>query len=99
MTFLVLGYDGVDENAQARRMAARPAHIALGDKLRDEGKLKYAVALLNEKDQMTGSMLVCEYESRTALEEWLKTEPYVTGKVWEKIEVKPCRIGPSFAGK
>ena len=25
-----------------------------------------------------------------------RVEPYVTGKVWEKIEIKPCKVGPMF---
>ena len=32
-----------------------------------------------------------------ALERRLAAEPYVTGKVWERVEVRPCRVGPSFA--
>ena len=39
MPFLILGYDGDDDQALSRRMAARPDHIKLGDKMRDEGKV------------------------------------------------------------
>jgi hypothetical protein len=28
----------------------------------------------------------------------LQTEPYVTGGVWQSIDVEPCRVGPSFVG-
>ena len=24
-------------------------------------------------------------------------EPYITGEVWRKVEVKPCKVGPTFA--
>ena len=41
MQFVVIGIDGKDNQALERRMAARPAHIALGDQLRDVGKMLY----------------------------------------------------------
>lgn len=37
MQFLVIGKDGKDEDARARRLGARPAHIALGDELVKKG--------------------------------------------------------------
>ena len=99
MQFLILAYDGKDSEALSRRMAARTAHIELGDRLRDEGHLHFATAILDDSGTMIGSMLVAEYESREELDAWLKIEPYVTGSVWETIEVRPCRVGPSFVKK
>ncbi len=98
MQFLVLGYDGDDDQSLARRMAVREAHIALGDKLRDEGKLLYGAAILDDNDKMIGSVLLCDFESRNELDQWLEQEPYVTGDVWRKIDVQKCRVGPSFVG-
>jgi uncharacterized protein YciI len=96
MQYLVVGYDGTDSETLNRRMAARSAHIALGDKMRAEGKMLYGVAILDDNEKMIGPVLICEFSTRPELDEWLKIEPYVTGKVWEKIEVKHCRVGPSF---
>lgn len=96
MQFLLIAYDGTDDGAFDRRMAARPAHIELGDKMRDEGKLHFGTAILDDSGKMIGSMLVAEFDDRSGLDKWLEIEPYVAGKVWEKIEVRPCRIGPSF---
>lgn len=96
MQFIVTGYDGTDENAMERRLAARPSHIELGNKLREEGKHLYGVALLDEQDRMIGSVLITEFDSREELGKWLEIEPYVTGKVWERIDVRPCKVGPSF---
>lgn len=98
MQFVITGLDGLDENALSRRLAVREAHIALGDKMRDEGKMLYGVALLDDNEKMVGSVLVCEFESRDELDRWLKVEPYVVGNVWQKIDVQRCRVGPSFAG-
>jgi uncharacterized protein YciI len=80
-------------------MAARPAHVELGDRLRDAGHLLYGTAILDDSGKMIGSMLVAEYDTRQQLEEWLKIEPYVTGDVWRSIEIKPCKVGPSFVKK
>ena len=96
MQFLILGYDGQDEKALDRRLAVRDAHIAFGDKLRDAGNLLYGTAILSDEGKMCGSMLVAEFNSRDELEAWLENEPYVTGKVWERVEISPCKVGPSF---
>jgi len=45
---------------------------------------------------MIGSVLIVDFPSRDALDEWLKVEPYVIGNVWDKIQVKPCKVGPMF---
>lgn len=98
MQFLIIGRDGNDEQALARRLAVRDAHIALGDKMRDAGKMLYGAAILDDNDKMVGSILVCDFESRAELDQWLKEEPYVTGDVWRKIDIEKCKVGPSFAG-
>jgi hypothetical protein len=41
---------------------------------------------------MIGSMIVYDFPDRQSLEERLKDEPYLTGKVWEKTEIKPFRL-------
>ena len=97
MQFIVIAYDGTDEGALARRLAVRGEHIKLGDKMVESGNMLYGVAILNDEEKMRGSMLVCDFPPREQLDAWLKIEPYVTGNVWQKIEVKPCRVGPSFA--
>lgn len=97
MQFLVIGLDGSDEKALERRMAVREDHLALGDRMRDAGKMLYGAAILDDNEKMIGSILVCDFQSREELDEWLKIEPYVTGKVWQSIEVKRCKVGPSFA--
>jgi uncharacterized protein len=96
MQFLIIGRDGTDDNALERRLAAREAHLALGDRMREQGKAIFGVAILNEADKMVGSVYICNFESRAELDQWLKEEPYVTGNVWQEIEITKCRVGPSF---
>jgi uncharacterized protein YciI len=90
MQFLVIGKDGTDTEAMNRRLAVRDAHIALGDKLFESGNMWYGAALTDEDGKMIGSALMMDFQSREKLDEWLKTEPYVTGDVWKEIEILPC---------
>jgi uncharacterized protein len=96
MQFVVSGYDGHDAEAPARRLAARPAHIELGNKLRDNGRHLYGAAILDDAGNMIGSILIVDFPNRSELDQWLTVEPYITGRVWETVDVRPCRVGPSF---
>lgn len=97
MQFLAIARDYAD--ALDRRMAVREEHLARGNDMRDRGELLFAVAILDEDSRMVGSMYVLDVASRQKVDEWLKSEPYVTANVWENIEVLPCRVGPSFTSK
>ncbi|MBF0204468.1 MAG: hypothetical protein HQK67_09180, partial [Desulfamplus sp.] len=89
MQFIVIGYDGTDELALKRRMAAREEHLKVASEMNSKGKWLYAAAILNDAGNMCGSMIVCQFDSIESLKsEWLNTEPYVVGKVWETIEIK-----------
>lgn len=98
MQFLVTGYDGKDEGALERRLAARDAHLKLVEEMVEKGKYLYATAILDENEKMIGSVLVVEFSSRAELDEWLKIEPYVSGNVWQEIDIKPCKVPPTFLG-
>jgi uncharacterized protein YciI len=96
MQFLVLGYDGADAGAKDRRHAARSSHISHGSKMVERGEALFGVALQDGTGDMNGSAYIVDFPDRAALDAWLAEEPYVTGKVWQKIEVIPCKVGPSF---
>ena len=96
MEFLILAYDAKDPDALKRRMDARQAHIETIDKYRSQGNLLYGAAILDDTEKMIGSVIIGSFENRKELDNWLKVEPYVTAKVWEKIEIQPCKTGPSF---
>ena len=87
MQFIVIAKD-YKKDGLKKRLAVRENHIKLGDKLKAEGKVLYGVALLDEKEQMCGSVYIVDFPSKKELDEWLKIEPYVTEKVWDKIEDK-----------
>jgi uncharacterized protein YciI len=92
MQFLVLAYDGTDDDAKARRAAARPAHFAGIGPMVERGELRAAGALLDDTGDMIGSVVFAEFPSRADLDAWLAREPYVREGVWQQIEIKPFRL-------
>lgn len=92
MQFLVIGIDGKDEGAKERRLKARLKHIYIGNGLLEKGNFWFGAALTDDQGEMIGSALIMNFPSRKALDEWLAVEPYVTEKVWESIEIKPCNV-------
>ncbi len=90
--YLVLAHDGSDADAPERRRAARPAHFEQIRSMVEKGELRAAGAILDDNGTMIGSVLFMEFTGRPQLEAWLEREPYVTQKVWQKIEVKPFRL-------
>lgn len=96
MQFLVTGYDAEDEKALDRRLAARDAHLKGVEEAAQKGEHLYGAAFLDGAGRMIGSFLVVEYPDREALDAWLKKEPYILGDVWERVEIKPCKVAPTF---
>jgi uncharacterized protein YciI len=100
MQFMVTGYDGTDPGALARRLAVREAHLKLGKEMHDAGKWLYAAGILNEAGTLVGSMIICDFPSREELEQqWLEKEPYIIGRVWQKVDVQRVQVAPFCAAK
>ncbi len=95
MQFLVIAKDGTDADAPARRQAARPDHLKLATAMAEEGTLKSGGAILDDDGAMVGSAAIMEFPDRASLDEWLARDPYVTGGVWQSIEVHPFRVAVS----
>jgi uncharacterized protein YciI len=89
--YLITAYDGTDPDALARRMAARPAHLEAARKLKATGHFIEGGAMLNEEGQMIGSALIMAFETRAALDAYLANDLYMTGGVWQQVEVQPFR--------
>lgn len=96
MQYINNAYDGTDEKAIDRRLMAREEHLKSVETRAKEGQHLFGAAILNDEGKMIGSMMVVDYPSREELENWLKVEPYVVEKVWEKIDIQPCRVAPIF---
>lgn len=92
MQFLLIAFDGTDPEAFERRMKVRPTHLENVADLKSKGQFLLGGAILDDEGKMTGSMIVYEFPDRKALDECLKTEPYITGDVWRKIDIRPYRL-------
>lgn len=92
MQFQVIGWDGQDDQALGRRMGAREQHLAGLKRLKQAGHIILGGPLLDDQGKMIGSTLFVDFPDRAALDAWLASEPYVTGKVWEKINVWPMKV-------
>ncbi|MCL6619757.1 YciI family protein [Thermomonas hydrothermalis] len=95
MWYVIEGYDGPD--MLARRQAARPAHLARLQALRDEGRLLLAgpCPAIDAEDPgeagFSGSVVVAEFASLEAARAWAEADPYVAAGVYARIEVRPFR--------
>ncbi|MVN92341.1 YciI family protein [Mucilaginibacter aquatilis] len=89
--YVVTAYDFTDNNALNRRMEARPAHLEGVKLLKHHNNFVAGGAILNDQDQMIGSVMIVQFETETLMQQWLKNDPYVTGQVWEKVDIKPFR--------
>lgn len=93
MYYLVIGRDGAD--ASERRQAQRQQHLDSVAILKKEGKVLYAVAMLSE-GKMIGSVMVFNFADEAEMNDWRANEPYITGNVWESVEVMECAVPPAF---
>lgn len=90
--FLVIAHDGTDAEAPARRQAARAAHLEGVRPMVERGEIVAGGALLDEAGGMAGSAVIVDMPDRAAVDAWLARDPYVTGDVWRKVEVRPFRL-------
>lgn len=92
LQYLIIARDGTDPEAMGRRLKARPSHFVTARELKDNKNFVIGGAILDDKGQMTGSMMVVQFETEDELVQWMQKEPYITGDVWQSIEVKPFKI-------
>jgi len=91
MLYVIHAYDYTDEQALERRMSVRERHLEGAKTLKTGEHFVLGGALLSPEGKMIGSMMLVDFETESQMKEWLHNDPYVTGKVWEKIDVKPFR--------
>lgn len=90
--YIVTGYDYTDEGALERRMNVRPHHLDGAKVLKESGNYILGGAVLNDEGKMIGSVMVLQFESEEGLEAWKQSEPYITQKIWETVDVKPFKV-------
>jgi hypothetical protein len=99
MYFIIHATDYKDKDSLQRRMRVREAHMEGMTRLKDKGILHMACARLNDQGDMCGSTLFLEMTDLSQVHAYLEIEPYITNKVWDKIEISSCLIPPMFFEK
>ncbi len=95
MWYAIEGYDGSD--VLPRRMAARPAHLARLQALRDAGRLLVAgpCPAIDAEDPgpagFSGSLVIAQFASLEEARAWADADPYVEAGVYARVEVRPFR--------
>jgi len=95
MLYLILGEDA--PNSLARRLAARPGHLARLNALQAAGRLVLAgpCPAIDAADPgpagFSGSLIVAEFPSLDAARAWADADPYVAAGVYDSVTVKPFK--------
>ena len=84
MLFVIIGHDGPD--GAAIRPKVREAHLANLRTLKP-GRLRLAGPFTDG----SGSLIIVDMESEAEALAFAHRDPYVTGGVFERVEVKPFR--------
>jgi len=93
MWYLITGTDAADALAIRRRV--RPAHLARAQALADAGRMLVAgpCPAIDSPDPgpagFSGSVIIAEFESLAAAQDWIAADPYVTEGVFQSFEVRP----------
>lgn len=90
--YLITAYDFTDTDALQRRMAARPHHFESARRLKTQNRFIKGGAILNNDGKMIGSVMLMQFENDRELAAWKQNEPYITGKVWEQIDIRPFML-------
>ena len=85
------------ENSLERRLAARPAHLERWEILQQEGRqlVEGPFPTLNPKPPgeagFTGSLVIAEFDSLEAAQQWADIDPYIEAGVYASVTVKPYK--------
>ncbi|RDE19600.1 YciI family protein [Motiliproteus coralliicola] len=85
------------ENSLEKRLAARPDHLARLQQLNDEGRLLVAGPhpAIDSEDPgpagFSGSLVISEFDSLEAAQQWADADPYIAAGVYAKVVVKPYK--------
>lgn len=86
------------DNSLPLRQSARPAHLERLQTLKKEGRLLLAGPhpAIDTPDPgdagFSGSLVVAEFDSLVAAQNWADSDPYMDAGVYSKVTVKPFKV-------
>lgn len=84
-------------NSLAKRLQARPEHLARLELLQNAGRLLLAgpFPAIDSNDPgtngYTGSLIVAEFNSLADAQEWANNDPFMISGAYQQVNVKPFR--------
>jgi len=95
MWYAIIGHDVPD--SLDKRITARPAHVARLQELQSQGRLLLAGpfpavdAVEPGVAGYSGSLIVAEFASLAAAQDWANADPYVAAGVYAQVRAQPFR--------
>lgn len=95
MYYAIIGTDVPD--SLERRLSVRPEHLKRLEQLQNEGRLLTAGPFpgIDSEDPgpagFTGSLIVAEFGSHSAAQQWADSDPYIEAGVYATVSVKPYK--------
>lgn len=95
MLYAIFATDIADSLEQ--RLAARPAHLERLERLQEQGRLVLAgpTPAIDSEDPgaagFSGSLVVAEFASLQAAQEWADADPYVAAGVYKEVSIRPFK--------
>ena len=95
MLYMINGLD--IPNSLEKRLSVRDKHLQRLRELQDQGRLILAGPnpAIDSEDPgdagFSGSLIVAEFDSLAAAEQWAQADPYIEAGVYESVMVKPFR--------
>ena len=91
MQFTIIALDDTSEGTLDRRLAARDQHMERIHAMKADGSIIDGGALIDDDGKMIGSVVLCEFPDRAALNAYVEGETYFVEGVWKQIDVLPFR--------
>jgi uncharacterized protein YciI len=95
ITWAIIAMDGTDAGAEARRTAARPAHLENLQPLLAAGRFRLGGAILDAPEgRMVGSIMAVTAPDEATARALAENDAYSRAGVWQHLRVERWRVGP-----
>lgn len=87
--FAIIGHDVA--NSSAQRQITRAEHVERLQALDHDNRLIIAgpTPIEHGKDEMSGSLIIADFDSAAAAQSWANDEPYLRDGVYSHVDIKP----------
>lgn len=87
MLFVIIAYDCAD--TVQKRQHLRPQHLARLKALGSRLVLAGPTPIVHGDAQMSGSLIVADFDSQAHAHAWAQDDPYLLGRVYSHFELRP----------